>query len=68
VIHDGIEPREWSWELTNAQGRAYLDNVRRNKGPFTDEEGFDASIEAISAMEKMRILFVPSSFCVVGLF
>jgi hypothetical protein len=34
--------------------------VRRNKGPFTDEESFDASGEGIAAMEKMRILLVSS--------
>ena len=39
-------------------GRAYLDNIRKNKGPFTDEESFDASGEGIGAMEKMRILLV----------
>lgn len=37
---------------------AYLDNIRKNKGPFTDEESFDASGEGIGAMEKMRILVI----------
>ena len=32
--------------------------MRRNKGPFTDEESFDATGEGISAMEQMRILSV----------
>ncbi|PSS23126.1 hypothetical protein M430DRAFT_33702 [Amorphotheca resinae ATCC 22711] len=36
----------------------YLDNVRQKKGPFTDEESFDASGEAVSAMEKMKLLVI----------
>lgn len=46
------------WQRADVLSRAYLDNVRRNKGPFTDEETFDASGEGIAAMEKMRVLFV----------
>jgi hypothetical protein len=44
----------------NANGlfRVYLDNVRRNKGPFTDAESFATSGEAFAAMEKMQILSV----------
>lgn len=37
--------------------RAYLDNIRRNPGPFTAED-FDTSEEAVTAIERMNILLV----------
>jgi hypothetical protein len=51
------------WEKLKANDlfRIYLDNVRQKKGPFTDEESFDASGEAVSAMEKMKLLLVNST-------
>jgi hypothetical protein len=39
--------------------RQYLDNVRRNAGPFTSPD-FDISDEAASSFEQMTILRVPS--------
>ena len=51
-------PLIWMLYIANAPDRAYLDNVRRNKGPFTDEESFDTSGEGIAAMEQMRVLLV----------
>jgi hypothetical protein len=37
--------------------RTYLDNVRRNVGPYTSED-FDPSEEAASAMDRLKVLLV----------
>ncbi|KAI1006549.1 NEDD8-activating enzyme E1 catalytic subunit [Podosphaera aphanis] len=43
--------------LHNKTRWSYLDNVRRNAGPFTDDS-FDTSDEAASRLESMKILVI----------
>lgn len=44
-------------ELSSSLRRVYLDNVLRNPGPFTAED-FETSEEAITNIERMRVLSV----------
>lgn len=46
-----------AWKNTNPLHREYLDNVRRNAGPYTSED-FDTSDTAAASFAAMKILFV----------
>jgi len=54
-------PDQLSWSIQTDRLtptiRLYLDNIRRTPGPFTDED-FNTSEEAVSVMERLKVLLV----------
>jgi hypothetical protein len=59
-----VADSRWYYHLLQAllghvltQYRVYLDNIRRNPGPFVTEE-FNPSDEGVSIIERMKILLV----------
>jgi hypothetical protein len=62
--HVPVTNSRWYYHLLQAvlghalsQYRVYLDNIRRNPGPFVTEE-FNPTHEGVSVIERMKILLV----------